>query len=57
MLRNELPPVIIPFAQRADYMGMLAEQNAPALAGLLKAQSAVEQERITSILHAPVVEP
>lgn len=53
LIRNELPPIVIAFERRADYMQMLAQQDVSALTNLLRQQCDLEQQRIETILQAP----
>lgn len=57
MLRSELLPIVIPFERRAEYMHLLADSNAVGLCKLLEGQSALEAQRIQTILQAPPLQP
>lgn len=49
MLRNDLPPIVIPADQRTEYFAMLADQDAPALAKFLSDLSREEGDRLKKL--------
>ena len=58
LIRNELPPVVVPFERRAEYMELLAQRNAPALSKFFEEQCECERQRMETILQAePLAAP
>lgn len=57
LIRNELPPVVIPFERRAEYMEMLARQDIQALRQLFESQSNYERQRMETILQTEQEQP
>ena len=58
LIRNELPPVVVPFECRAEYMELLAQRNAPALSKFFEEQCECERQRMETILQAePLAAP
>lgn len=54
MLRNDLPPVVIPSDQRAEYFKMIAGYDVPGLTKFLEDLSAQEQARINQLQVEPI---
>lgn len=48
LLKNGLPPIVIPLEKRTEYFKYLAEGNYSAMSNFLKDLSAVEKERIAA---------
>lgn len=48
MLRNDLPPIVIPAERRTEYFDMLAGSDVPALTAFFQELSCEEQLRISS---------
>lgn len=46
LLRNNVPPVVIPKEERTEYFRMVSENNTPELAQFLKSMSIREYERL-----------
>ena len=58
MLRNDLPPVVIPVDRRAEYFNMLASCDVPSLTAFFQELSQRERERIEQFrLAALCAEP
>lgn len=49
LLRNNMPPIVIPKDDRIKYFDMLAEQNTQGLAGFFKELCQEEQKRIEAL--------
>ena len=49
LIRNNMPPIVIPKDDRTKYFGMLAEQNSQELAGFFKELCQEEQKRIEAL--------
>lgn len=49
LLRNNMPPIVIPKDERVKYFGMLAAQNSQALAEFFKELYQEEQQRIEAL--------
>lgn len=55
MLRQDLPPVVIPVDRRTEYFSMLESYDVPALTNFLQELSEAERERITQLQTAPEI--
>lgn len=49
LLRNNMPPIVIPKDDRVKYFGMLAAQNSQELAGFFKELCKEEEQRIEAL--------